>query len=92
MMKRLILGLVLSAAGVLLALGSADWIEQRYGVEPDAGSGALEYIISAVLVSAGMALAGLAWLARSRMPGRRRSQVASDVALGARPQANREGW
>ncbi len=53
-MKRAILGFALVVIGILLALRPLDWIESRYGVDPDADSGALELIISTVLVGAGV--------------------------------------
>jgi hypothetical protein len=69
-MKRVILGSVLVLFGVLIALQPFDWIEARYHVDPDAGSGALELVVSTVLVGAGALVLGAVWRSRYRRADR----------------------
>jgi hypothetical protein len=44
----------------VLTLVTPDWIEQVFHVEPDQGSGALEWALVAALVSAAILFGGLA--------------------------------
>jgi hypothetical protein len=46
----------LTTALFILTLISRDWIERIFHVEPDAGSGALEWLIVTVLLVASLAL------------------------------------
>ena len=46
----------LTGALFLLTLVSRDWIERIFHIEPDAGSGALEWLIVAVLFVVSLAL------------------------------------
>jgi len=61
---------VLTAGLFVLTLVSRDWIEEVFGVEPDAGSGALEWGI-VIALAAATVLFG--WLARAEW--RRRPAV-----------------
>jgi hypothetical protein len=51
---------VVTAALLLLTLISREWIEEVFGVEPDAGSGALEWAIVIALAVATVAFSLLA--------------------------------
>ena len=51
---------VVTAALLLLTLISREWIEEVFGVDPDAGSGALEWAIVIALVVATVAFSLLA--------------------------------
>ena len=51
---------VISAALCVLTLVFPEWIEELTGLEPDAGSGALEWIIAGVFLVAAVVSAGLA--------------------------------
>jgi hypothetical protein len=52
---------VLTAVMFVVTLFSPEWIEEVFGVEPDAGSGALEW---AIVIALGLATVGSAVLAR----------------------------
>jgi hypothetical protein len=56
----------IAAALATLTLITPDWIEIFAGVDPDRGSGALEWAIVAVLVTASVALAFIARWERRR--------------------------
>jgi len=64
-MRRLTAKVALGAALIILGLGYAflptQWIEQKYGFEPDGGSGALELLIAVVPIAAGIGLLVHAW-------------------------------
>jgi hypothetical protein len=45
------------AVGVLFAVLPQDWIEARFGIDPDAGNGSLERLLVAVPLAIGLALA-----------------------------------
>jgi type IV secretory pathway TrbD component len=58
MRRRLVLQTALAlASGILAALTLVDreWIEAAFGVDPDAGSGALEWIVAATCAVAAAA-------------------------------------
>lgn len=55
---------VLGGALLLLTLVSPQWIEQIFGIDPDAGSGALELGIAGGLL---LFAAVSAWLARNEL-------------------------
>jgi len=48
---------IVSAAVLVLTLAMPDWIEEVFGVEPDAGSGSLEALIAIALAVATIAFA-----------------------------------
>lgn len=64
---RLLLAVVLVAAGILFALLPKQWIEQTLGMAPDGGSGLLELLFVAIPIAVGVVLA-----ARVLLAGRRR--------------------
>jgi hypothetical protein len=51
---------VISAALCVLTFAFPEWIEESTGLEPDAGSGALEWIIAGVFLAAALVSAVLA--------------------------------
>ena len=70
--KRLRLEIVL--AGVAVALGALtlvfpEWVEALTGWEPDAGSGAAEWIVSGIFLAAALVLAILARRDYRRLAG-----------------------
>jgi hypothetical protein len=92
-MKRVILGSVLVVVGVLFAVRPMDWIELRYHVDPDGDSGAMEFIVSAVLVAGGAIVLGSAWWSRVRFADARRRRDAPGGAMtsGDGPQTTIPG-
>jgi hypothetical protein len=67
---RVLLQTVLAAAGLVLSLLTMvwpEWIEELFGVEPDGGSGALEWLIALGLLAAAATLALLAHRGRRRL-------------------------
>jgi hypothetical protein len=65
-----VIGGLLIAAGIVVAALPKDWIEETFGVDPDAGSGFLELLIALVPVLVGALLLGLAYLDRRQSVGR----------------------
>jgi hypothetical protein len=45
------------AVGVLFAILPQDWIEERFGIDPDAGNGSIERWLVGVPLAIGVALA-----------------------------------
>ena len=45
------------AVGVLFAILPQDWIEERFGIDPDAGNGSIERLLVGVPLAIGAALA-----------------------------------
>ena len=74
-----IIGGLLALAGVLLAVLPKDWIEESFGVEPDAGNGLVELTIVVVPVVLGAALAARVGIAVRA----RRAHAAGGPAPGA---------
>jgi hypothetical protein len=58
--------LIASALLFLLTLARPDGIEALFEVEPDGGSGELEWILVAVLLTSTLAFSSLAWRERRR--------------------------
>src|SRR5262245_21544391 len=58
---KVIVGSILVGVGVLLSLLPKDWIEERFGFEPDAGNGLLELalILVPIVLGAGLLVAAL---------------------------------
>jgi hypothetical protein len=54
--------LVLSLASLVATLVDPEWIEAVTGVEPDGGSGALEWGLTLALAAVALLSAALAWL------------------------------
>ena len=67
------IGLLLLILGVLLAALPKDWIEETVGIEPDAGSGALELMILLGAIVVGLAL--IVPVALRRVRARRGSRL-----------------
>lgn len=59
---------VVTVALFVLTLISQEWIEEVFGVEPDAGSGALEWVIVAAFGAAAVAFSLLARAEWRRAP------------------------
>jgi hypothetical protein len=59
-----VIGMVLIAAGIVVAALPKDWIEETFSVDPDAGSGFVELLIALVPIVAGALLVGLAYVDR----------------------------
>jgi hypothetical protein len=55
-----------SVAAVVLTLASPRWIEQLFGVDPDQGSGALEWTLVTALLCTSLCLADVARRERRR--------------------------
>lgn len=56
--------IVLAAAALVATVATIltpQWIERVFGIDPDRGSGALEWIIVAALVAVALVLLALAW-------------------------------
>jgi hypothetical protein len=62
----LVIGLALVVGGVLAGLLPKDWVEQFFNVDPDAGSGALELLVTLVPLVIGVALCAVALALRGR--------------------------
>jgi hypothetical protein len=58
-------GLIL-AAGMMFALLPLDWIEVRFGSNPDGGSGLVEFLVAAIPLAIGIALAMRVWVVHGR--------------------------
>jgi hypothetical protein len=68
--RRILLQMIFAATGFVLSLLTIvwpKWIEELVGVEPDAGSGALEWIIALGLLGAAAILALSARRGRQRL-------------------------
>lgn len=60
---------IASALLFLLTLARPDWIEAIFEVEPDGGSGELEWVLVAVLLASTLAFSSLAWWEQRRAAG-----------------------
>jgi hypothetical protein len=63
---KTLLGGLLVLTGVLLAVLPKDWLEETFGLEPDAGSGVLELAIVLVPITAGIVLLTNVFLSQHR--------------------------
>jgi len=61
------------AVGVLFAILPQDWIEERFGIDPDAGNGSIERWLVGVPLAIGAALAVSAIVSLLRSQSRRSS-------------------
>ena len=62
---------ILFAGLFVVTVAVPDWIEEVFGVEPDGGSGALEWVVVAgcgVAAIASLGLAGMEWRRAGRAP------------------------
>ena len=62
----LLVGMALIAVGALIGLLPKDWIEEVFRLEPDAGNGALELVLTVAPLIAGVALCAWALIGRQR--------------------------
>jgi hypothetical protein len=65
-----ILAVVLIIFGLLLGLLPKDWIEDTFGIEPDAGSGVLELGLALGPIAVGAVLLATVLFKRRRQPKR----------------------
>jgi hypothetical protein len=70
---QMVVGGILVALGILFAAVPKDWLEERFGIEPDAGNGAVELLLVLVPIVVGAAVIARAWLTGRREAGRARS-------------------
>ncbi len=64
---------IASATAILFAILPQDWIEQRFGIDPDAGNGSLERFLVALCLAVAVTFAGAAIMrVWQRVPARRR--------------------
>lgn len=52
---------IIALGATLLTLLTPQWIERVFGIDPDRGSGTLEWIIVGVLVAIAVVMLALAW-------------------------------
>ncbi|HLJ59095.1 MAG TPA: hypothetical protein VKZ50_05125 [bacterium] len=64
---------IATAVGVLFAILPQDWIEERFGIDPDAGSGSIERLLVGIPLAIGVALAVSAIVGYRRRQGQRSS-------------------
>jgi hypothetical protein len=64
---------IATAVGVLFAILPLDWIEERFGINPDAGSGSIERLLVGVPLAIGAALAVSVMVSFLRRPFHRSS-------------------
>ena len=70
---KAVLAGVLCLVGVMLAVQPRNWIEERFGFEPDAGSGMLELALVVLPIAFGLALATSVYVAHRVRHRERRS-------------------
>lgn len=61
---------LLIVIGVLFAVLPKDWIEETFGVEPDAGNGFLELAFVIIPIALGLAILATVYLAHRRRTAR----------------------
>lgn len=52
---------IIAVGMAVLTLSTPQWIERVFGIDPDRGSGSLEWIIVAVLAAVALVMIALAW-------------------------------
>jgi hypothetical protein len=69
---------VCAATGIMFGFLPRTWIELRFGVDPDGGSGVFEFLVAAVPIVAGLCLA----IRRITLYRNMTSQAAEKIGFG----------
>lgn len=78
--KSTIALLIFAATGIMFGFLPRTWIELRFGVDPDSGSGFFEFLIAAIPIVIGLALA----IRRITLNRNTTSQTTEEVTMGCK--------